>query len=169
MNRSVSPLRRSLLATGLALSALGLALPALAQSFPSKPLRIVVPFAAGGAGDLTARIIGAETEEIRVTGTKTIRALTRDDANREDKSTNFEIVRSGDQIIIRTNLERASNSRQARTELEITVPKGATIENRGKFGDFDIERLDEYEDVLDEGSAHRGQSALVGMVARKPG
>lgn len=40
---------------------------------------------------------------------------------------------------------------------------------RETFGDFDIERLDEYEDVLDEGSAHRGQSALVGMVARKPG
>ncbi|MBL8468987.1 SAM-dependent methyltransferase [Methyloversatilis discipulorum] len=40
---------------------------------------------------------------------------------------------------------------------------------RDTFGDFDIERLDEYEDVLDEGSAHRGQSALVGMVARKPG
>lgn len=40
---------------------------------------------------------------------------------------------------------------------------------REVFGDFDIERLDEYEDVLDEGSAHRGQSALVGMVARKPG
>lgn len=40
---------------------------------------------------------------------------------------------------------------------------------REAFGDFDIERLDEYEDVLDEGLAHRGQSALVGMVARKPG
>jgi SAM-dependent methyltransferase len=40
---------------------------------------------------------------------------------------------------------------------------------REAFGDFDIERLNEYEDVLDEGSAHRGQSALVGMVARKPG
>lgn len=39
---------------------------------------------------------------------------------------------------------------------------------REAFGDFDIERLDEYEDVLDEGSAHRGRSALVGMVARKP-
>lgn len=39
---------------------------------------------------------------------------------------------------------------------------------REAFGDFDIELLDEYEDVLDEGRAHCGRSALVGMVARKP-
>jgi tripartite-type tricarboxylate transporter receptor subunit TctC len=52
--------RRSLLVTGLGLAAVVLAGPVAAQSFPSKPLRIVVPFAAGGAGDLTARIVGAE-------------------------------------------------------------------------------------------------------------
>ncbi|MFP8777345.1 Bug family tripartite tricarboxylate transporter substrate binding protein [Hydrogenophaga sp. RWCD_12] len=42
---------------------LGLSGLASAQSFPSKPLRIVVPFAAGGAGDLTARIVGAELSQ----------------------------------------------------------------------------------------------------------
>ncbi len=106
------------------------------QTAVGKAPRIVIENARGGT-----RIIGVESEEVRVTGTKTIRSLTRDDANKEDKSTAFEIVRSGDQIIIRTNLERASNSRQAHADLEITVPKGATIEGRGKYGDYDVENI----------------------------
>jgi cyclopropane fatty-acyl-phospholipid synthase-like methyltransferase len=36
------------------------------------------------------------------------------------------------------------------------------------FGDLDITELRAYEDVLTEGTQHRGQSALIGMVARKP-
>ncbi len=36
------------------------------------------------------------------------------------------------------------------------------------FGDLEIEVMQEYEDVLDEGLAHCGRSALIGMVARKP-
>ncbi len=39
---------------------------------------------------------------------------------------------------------------------------------RDAFEDFDIELLTEYEDVLNEGLAHRGHSALIGMVAEKP-
>jgi tripartite-type tricarboxylate transporter receptor subunit TctC len=42
--------RRSLLAVALALPA-----PALAQAFPSRPIRLVCPFAAGGSADASAR------------------------------------------------------------------------------------------------------------------
>ncbi len=36
------------------------------------------------------------------------------------------------------------------------------------FGDMDISELRSYEDVLNEGTQHRGQSALIGVVARNP-
>lgn len=51
--------RRLIGASAAALALAGLPWAAQAQSFPSKALRIVVPFAAGGVGDLTARIVAA--------------------------------------------------------------------------------------------------------------
>ena len=49
--------RRFIAATGAGTCA-ALALPAWAQGYPNKPLRWVVPYAAGGASDLVARTIG---------------------------------------------------------------------------------------------------------------
>ena len=39
------------------------AAPASAQSWPTKPVRLVVPFPAGGSADTLARIIGHELQE----------------------------------------------------------------------------------------------------------
>jgi len=39
---------------------------------------------------------------------------------------------------------------------------------RAAFPDWNIEQMAEYDDDIAEGSGHRGPSALIGMVARKP-
>lgn len=39
---------------------------------------------------------------------------------------------------------------------------------RELFADWSIEELVEYEDEVDEGHGHKGRSALIGLVARKP-
>jgi tripartite-type tricarboxylate transporter receptor subunit TctC len=64
MNHKNFTARRTLLGAALSLAALAVG-PVHAQAaFPSKNVRIVVPFAAGGVGDLTARIVAQKLAEL---------------------------------------------------------------------------------------------------------
>ncbi len=52
------------MAAGAAVAGIGLACTGvLAQAFPSKTVRVIVPYAAGGGTDLTARVVGAKMAE----------------------------------------------------------------------------------------------------------
>lgn len=60
-------------------------------------------------------------------------------------------------------------------QLEYRTGGPSAVENlyteemlREAFAELEIIELREYEDVLDEGAGHRGRSALIGLVARKP-
>src|SRR5438094_2140484 len=47
-----------------AAAALVVACAAHAQSFPSKPIRLIIPFVAGGSSDIVGRAIGAKFQEL---------------------------------------------------------------------------------------------------------
>ena len=56
MNQSVKSLAALLLAACMAGSAHG-------QAFPTKPIKIVIPFVAGGSSDIVGRAIGSKFQE----------------------------------------------------------------------------------------------------------
>jgi DUF4097 and DUF4098 domain-containing protein YvlB len=84
------------------------------------------------------KVIGADTQEVSVTGHKVIRAWSRQDGDRANQDTPVEIVPQGDRLLIRTNQDRVANNQRISDDLEVTVPHGVTVESRGRNGDYEI-------------------------------
>lgn len=106
---------------------------------------VAATFAAGKAPRVqienlrgNARVVGTDGEEVKVTGRNSVRAFERPEAEKVNNLCKLEIVKQGDLIIIRTNQDKASGEPRIESELEIIVPRGATVQGRGRYGDFDI-------------------------------
>jgi hypothetical protein len=89
-----------------------------------------------------ARITGIDSDSVKVSGHKTIRSIDRDGADRADRETPLEVTGDSGTVIIRTNQNRASGLPRVTADLEIAVPRGASIEAHGRDGDFDIRSID---------------------------
>jgi hypothetical protein len=87
------------------------------------------------------RITGGDTEEIVTNGRTTIRAFQKVEADNDNANAKLEIVKQGDRFLVRSNQDRASNSSRISSDIEIVVPRGATIEGRGRYGDFDVTQV----------------------------
>lgn len=88
-----------------------------------------------------ARIVGGDATQVSVTGHKTVRAFDPAAADRANSATPVDVVLQGNTVIIRCNQDKAESRTRVTTDLDIAVPKGASIEATGNSGDFDVSSL----------------------------
>jgi DUF4097 and DUF4098 domain-containing protein YvlB len=84
------------------------------------------------------RVLGADAAMIKVTGQKSIRALDRAGAEEADKATPVEITEQGGSLYVRTNQDKLSGDKRISSDLVITVPKGASLNLEGRYGDYEV-------------------------------
>ena len=84
------------------------------------------------------KIVGADTQEVVVTGRKTIRAWARKEADQSNDRTPVEIVPQGDRLLIRTNQDRVPDSQRIADDIEVTVPRNIAIEAQGRTADYEV-------------------------------
>jgi DUF4097 and DUF4098 domain-containing protein YvlB len=84
------------------------------------------------------KVIGADTQQVTVSGHKLIRAYARQDADTTNQKTPVEIVPQGDRLLIRTNQDRAPDNQRISDDIEVTVPHGVGVEARGRVGDMEV-------------------------------
>jgi DUF4097 and DUF4098 domain-containing protein YvlB len=84
------------------------------------------------------KITGGDAQEVTVSGHKSIRSWSRQDAERTDHNTPLEIVPQGDRLLVRTNQDRVPDDQRIADDIEVTVPRGITVEARGRTGDYEV-------------------------------
>jgi DUF4097 and DUF4098 domain-containing protein YvlB len=128
--------------------------PVSGERTSTKTPRVVIESFRGNA-----RIIGVDqaggSTEVKVTGHKNIRSIDQEGADRADREAPLELVGDSGTVIIRTNQNRASGLRRVTEDMEITVPKGASIEAHGRNGDFDVHEIDGAVEITSESAGVR--------------
>jgi DUF4097 and DUF4098 domain-containing protein YvlB len=105
-----------------------------------------------------ARIVGSSADKVTVTGRKSIRAMSKQEADSADRQTPIELSVQGDRVTVRTNQERATGSERVSMEIEISVPRGSSVEARGRYGDFDISDVTGETKVISDNAGVRLQN-----------
>ena len=112
----------------------------------------------GGASQGISRIVldnihgnlslkGTDAGDVKVTGHKTVRAFNKSDADRGNEQSQIKVERQGDMLVIRAEEPRSSKMLSISSDLDVVVPKGISVEARGRNGDLSIEDVNGSVDV----------------------
>ncbi len=85
-----------------------------------------------------AKINGVDADAVKVTGHRTIRGLGQKEADQSNNGSPFAIAGDANNVVIRVQPDQTGRSGRVSATLEISVPKGASVEVHGRNGDLDI-------------------------------
>jgi DUF4097 and DUF4098 domain-containing protein YvlB len=89
-------------------------------------------------GDAKINGVDAGTDQVRVTGHKTIRSMDQTQADKTNEGAPLDISGDANNVVIRIREDQAQRFERVTAALEISVPKGSSIEVHGRTGDLDI-------------------------------
>jgi DUF4097 and DUF4098 domain-containing protein YvlB len=104
-----------------------------------------------------AKITGTNSEEMTVGGHKLISAFDQSELGRANDQTPVTLTVQGNTVVLKCNQGNAPSRVHLTTDLDISVPKGTSVEVTGTTGDFDVSGLSGNVDVSSENSGIRLQ------------
>ena len=102
-----------------------------------------------------AKIAGNDGAEIILNGHKVVRALEAREADLANQQTPVELVIEGNTVTVRCNQAKTGVRTPVTTNLDLSVPRGASIEATGTEGDFDISSVSGNVDISSDNGGMR--------------
>jgi DUF4097 and DUF4098 domain-containing protein YvlB len=118
-----------------------------------KTPHVVIDNSRGGV-----RVTGADGTNVKVGGRKSVRAIDRASADRANGGSQCTVEKSGDTITVTSRSSGIQDSARVTVDLDVTVPRGASVELRGQNGDFDIGDLSGEVSVYSDNAGVRAQN-----------
>jgi DUF4097 and DUF4098 domain-containing protein YvlB len=85
---------------------------------------------------------GDDSGVITVTGRQIVRAFSRSAADQAKSSNGVHLERNGEEMVVRADDSNGPRAGQTSDDLDIVVPRGMSVEARGRNGDLTIEGVD---------------------------
>jgi DUF4097 and DUF4098 domain-containing protein YvlB len=118
-----------------------------------KSPRVIIDMARGNT-----RVTGVEATGVKVSGRKSVRAIDQASADKANSQSQLSVQKNGETITITAKTDGTGDAARVSTDLEVSVPKGASLELHGQYGDFDISDVNGEVSVTSDNAGVRAQN-----------